>query len=597
MKILVLDSGVDVSHPLIKNIKNIVAGIAKKSLVSGEISIDWNAEVEDEIGHGTAITYLLAKNRPNDTIFSVKVWKKKDVIDENWIIEILQYICENDYYDVINFSAAIVRCKKHKKLEEICIKLRKKEMILISAFENNGRMSYPALFESVLGVDITPNSNSPKLYFWIKNSAVNIRAGMSRQRLPWKNHKMQYVGGTSFCVPYISCKVAEAIEYNGHNISRIYESLEENAIKCIDMGEQKDRDRMKIKRVIVFPYTKEMYNIVQFASELLIYGVYDIKGRRNIGRRLTSIKGDSYIIKNWEEINWESDFDTIIVGHIRIIERIYQRELGEELICMANKFKKQVYMFDPLTKSEEEKAGDNIRTPYMQKFPINNYNFGKLYRTNIPVVGIVGTSSKQGKFNLQLQLRNKFIENGFSVGQLGTEPSAELLGFDEVFPYGYNTEFKYTPIEVIQYVNYLMHKIDENNKDLIIFGCQSNLIHLSTGNARFYPSYQYEILSGADPDAVIVCVNYDDDMLYIEKTLRYIETMTYAKTIGLVVYPFKKFFSFNEFEEPSECYNENQIVKRKKEVEEKFGIPTACLTSEKDIDFLYRKVVEYFTEK
>lgn len=36
----------------------------------------------------------------------------------------------------------------------------------------------------------------------------------------------------------------------------------------------------------------------------------------------------------------------------------------------------------------------------------------------------------------------KFIELGYSVGQLGTEPTSLLFGFDSIFPCGYNGHIK-----------------------------------------------------------------------------------------------------------------------------------------------------------
>lgn len=61
-----------------------------------------------------------------------------------------------------------------------------------------------------------------------------------------------------------------------------------------------------------------------------------------------------------------------------------------------------------------------------QIFPRNQ--FGKLYLVNKPVICVAGTSSSQGKFSLQLSLREKFISAGYRIGQLGTEPTSLLFG-------------------------------------------------------------------------------------------------------------------------------------------------------------------------
>lgn len=56
-----------------------------------------------------------------------------------------------------------------------------------------------------------------------------------------------------------------------------------------------------------------------------------------------------------------------------------------------------------------------------------------LYRISTPVLAVCGTSSKQGKFTLQLELRKRFCEMGYKVGQIGTEPNSLLLGWITFF--------------------------------------------------------------------------------------------------------------------------------------------------------------------
>lgn len=74
-----------------------------------------------------------------------------------------------------------------------------------------------------------------------------------------------------------------------------------------------------------------------------------------------------------------------------------------------------------------------------KKEAITPIPFGKLYRNPKPVLGVFGTSSRQGKFTLQLILRKHFTELGYVIGQIGTEPTAALFEMDADFHFGYNT--------------------------------------------------------------------------------------------------------------------------------------------------------------
>lgn len=107
---------------------------------------------------------------------------------------------------------------------------------------------------------------------------------------------------------------------------------------------------------------------------------------------------------------------------------------------MPLKKEKNVYCFDN-TKTISTRINElqyhNIYFPKINGTNIKK-RFGKLYKTDKPILTIIGTNSRQGKFTLQLYIRKRLIELGYSVGQLGTEPSAPLFGFDEVFHCGYN---------------------------------------------------------------------------------------------------------------------------------------------------------------
>lgn len=51
-------------------------------------------------------------------------------------------------------------------------------------------------------------------------------------------------------------------------------------------------------------------------------------------------------------------------------------------------------------------------------------------KTSKPIVAICGTSSKQGKFHIQLELRKRFQSNGYKLFQTSTEPTGYLFGMD-----------------------------------------------------------------------------------------------------------------------------------------------------------------------
>ena len=160
-----------------------------------------------------------------------------------------------------------------------------------------------------------------------------------------------------------------------------------------------------------------------------------------------------------------------------------------------------------------------------------------LYRISRPVIGVFGTSSRQGKFTLQLKLRELFLERGYSVGQIGTEPSALLYGMDYVFPIGYNASVHIAGFDTIRYLNHIINVLCEKDNDIILLGSQSGTVPFDTGNLVQYNIPQYEFLLGSQPDIVILCINPFDDFDYIVRTIKFIESSVDCKVLSLVVFP------------------------------------------------------------
>lgn len=167
---------------------------------------------------------------------------------------------------------------------------------------------------------------------------------------------------------------------------------------------------------------------------------------------------------------------------------------------------------------------------------------GKLRGIGRPIVGVMGTSSKQGKFSVQLLLRNYFINHGYNVGQLGTEPSSLLFGFDEVYPFGFESTVKISGLNAIAAINSMMGNIEDKSPDIIIVGSQSQTIPQNTGNLDLYVTYQYEFLYGTEPDAIVLCVNIFDDIEYIKRTISYLESIIHCKVIEIVLFPLNRTF-------------------------------------------------------
>lgn len=154
-----------------------------------------------------------------------------------------------------------------------------------------------------------------------------------------------------------------------------------------------------------------------------------------------------------------------------------------------------------------------------------------MYRNNKPIVAIGGTSSHQGKFTLQLIIRDLLLRAGYSVGQIGSEAHSELFGMDYSSPFGYNKSV-YVRDDVILYLNSAIHSLCDEN-DIMIIGSQANTIPYNCGNLDRYMLRQHLFFVGTQPDAVVLVISPYDEQEYAEHTIQYLESFGFCKVIAI----------------------------------------------------------------
>lgn len=531
MNIAIIDSGT-------KDYENITKGYNFRVKGDNEIIIENN--FHDTYGHGTAVYSIIKKNNEECNYYIFKVIDQNDTIDEKIICTALEYIFNNLDIDIINMSLGTVSLSDDR-MYNICKRLYDKGVILVSAFDNEGAISYPAAFDCVIGVDGSDLCRKVDDFIFYEDKILNVAAKGGMQRVKWCEPDNIIVKGSSFACAHATNKIVNIYKNGIKSFEEILEYFKSIAIQIIAYEEKEEKVfEYKIDRAVIFPFNKEMHNFVRY-PELLdfkVMEVYDTKYSSNVGRKTTDVMIDKsvkeYCIKNIDDIKWDL-FDTLVIGHTeKLLSYIGKENIVDSLIKEAINRGKNIYSFDRIDKAEYK--NDNIYFPAVIDKYLPPLREGKLFYINKPVLGIFGTSSKQGKFTLQLELRKRLIDEGYQVGQLGTEPNALLFGVDCVYPVGYNRMVCLDEEEQIRYLNYKMNEIADGN-DLIIVGSQSGTVPYEYKNTSYYTYEQVNFLMATNPDAVVLCINYYDEINYIRRSINVIEQLGECKVLGLVVFP------------------------------------------------------------
>ena len=605
--ITIIDSGVSKLYRE-KFLKGHIVSLQSYEMINGKIIKEDGAD--DNIGHGTMVCSAINLINKNVDFNIIKIFDSEYWGDELLLLEVLKEIYYSDRKtDIIHISSGIQMPEHKEEMEEILWKLRKKGIIIVSAFSNNQILSYPASYESVIGVMFDTNILSTDEWIYVENSPVNIIATGNPKNLIDMNGKLAKVAGTSFTAAFITGHIAKMLETT--NYDNIYNELKMNSYKYYTVPDiihkQIDFD---INKIVIFPFNKENQSIVRnnymLGSQLV--SVLDVKYSPYIGRdafQLFSINdynidnehqlsNKKCIIENIMDFDWSTDFDTFVLGHIELLNKAYNISLYDYIYSKCISFYKNLYSYDPIPDIIRKRFTDKGLKVYYPHLCDDNSKInhcGLLYEIASPVVGVFGTSTKQGKWSLQLKIREILSERGYKTGHLGTEPQSLLFKNTEICAIGFGSDLPISQLSVISTFNNIMHNLDHDT-DILLFGTQSCVIPYAFGGLKTIPTFTHELICACEPQASILCINEWDDPDYIKRCINYLESFSGNKVIALS-------FFFKDYQEKWDSsgmhvnlmkYDFSKIENLKKI----FDLPIYNMSYKNEIEMLCDDIINYF---
>lgn len=577
MKIAIIDSGVDSNHTKLKDIN--LSGFGIKSNGAG---FSYIKDYSDEFGHGTAIAGIIhkhTKDLPNVELIIIKIFFDHLIANEEIVIEAIRWCINNDV-KVINLSLGIEKNNPPQNFYNVC-KLAYDHNTLIIAASNNVARSkhktYPASFPTVFGVD-SGLIKKNKDYGYVKNNPIEFLAKGTTQRVLSNNGKFNIVQGVSFACAHFSGIVVKLIEdpkLINKNIEDIKMALIENSASNIKpwinynpSGEiqyqitnvnldyasnelfNNSKKFLWIRNVAIFPTCeKEMSLFAKMKStsvkvQFLIDYPRQVKSVFNEANEfLLSINR----VPNASELK---KIDSFVIGYY--LDQLFEGNIhfGDRLLELAISNNKNIYYFDKRLerKIDELKEKYNYTAvAYCPVIQLSDYNdlkpFKFLPEVNIPVIAVVGTSSKQGKFTTQLRILGIMEKEGYKVGFLSTEPHGELFSASYSFPYGYSSTVNIGSNNWLDFLDKVLKGIQfYNTPNLILTGIQSSIIPRVYDDHACYQSVLNSLtfLQGIKPDVFICAINPDDDIEDVMNTIEATKIYTGAKFLFCVLSPFRR---------------------------------------------------------
>ena len=621
VKVAVVDSGIDPAHP---RIGEIAGGV--------DISIGPHAQVRfgtdftDLAGHGTACAGIIRRKAPEARLYSIRIFDESLVVHARSLVAAIRWATEGGM-DVINMSLGTTEFLD--EIEEACREAVERGVILIAAGHNEGLKSFPAAIPGVIGVT---GGKGFGRYEYSYREGIECIARGDEQRLCWLNPKEVMMGGTSFAAPHIAGIVALIREaHPGATVDTVREILKANAVDEISEADGKapfaavsesplpgyrlDFKMEKrfdwIRRAVLYPYNKEMHAFIRFRDllDFEVVGVADPVGKGLVGKDVGEAIGTAPAGLRVEPNLGEAlrNADTLILGYVDRLGNIAKRDLLYDSIRVALEHGLHVFSFLPVPsqvypelyeiarKRKLKIAYPSISFEEVEDIVLNSRNASDV---DVPVLGVFGTSSRQGKFTLQLAMRRKLIQNGYRVGQLGTEHHAELFGMDLSFPMGYASPLDLPLQYYVPYLDYMMKEINRQRQpDIVLVGSQSGTIpfDVSVSDTHTLPSLAF--LLGTRPDASILVVNGIDPDDYIRDTLDALCKIGKAPAILLAMSDQEKQIkkAYGRALVISRQMSRDEIDRKLRYLEGTFKIPAVEIVSEDGQQKMLDRVIDHFS--
>ena len=616
-RIAIIDSGTDASH---SGVGDVAGGVQIQIGEKGEVML--SDDYYDCAGHGTACAGIIRKKAPDAALYSVRIFDESLMADGRALIAAIQWCIDNEM-DVVNLSLGTTDVTFKASLQKVCRKAVDAGVILVVAENNDGNESYPAVFPEVIGVTGGAIYEQDGFYYR-KDQRIECVARGDEQRVCWLNGKHIMTGGNSFAAPHITGIVAHLLKQHPKcSVQTIRLLLQEKALKEIPQHLnisvpdhqifRKDfqEDYAYIKKAVLYPYNKEMHSMVRYRDLLAfeIVGIADPIGKGMVGKDAGKVIGESHanlrISPNIRQAL--ADADTLILGYVDQLARIRKRDLLREYVQLALDERCHVFSFQALDPNLygdlyelADKKGLHLAYPHIHREELAQaiQNFHALPPVDVPVLSVMGTSSQQGKFTLQLALRRRLIQKGYKVGQIGTEHHSRLFGMDADFPMGYASPLKLPFQHYIPYLDYKMREICQHiQPDIILTGSQSGTIpyHVQEHSTHCLSSLAF--LLGVKPDACILVVNSIDAEDYIRDTIDGIRAVCKAPTILLAMSDKEKHIraAYGRTMINPQQMSKKKINEKLQYLKQTFNLPAVEIVSEEGQQKMLETVLKFFS--
>jgi subtilisin len=198
VRVCILDSGVERSHPLVGELEGSVAVVRGED---GKIAVNEDNE-GDLCGHGTACAGIVRSLAPEAGLYSVRVLGAGFKGSGPVLLGGLRWAIEQGF-DVINMSLSTTKRQFAELLHELADNAYFRRTVLVASAHNMPVESYPWRFSSVISVGSHEEPDS-LTFFYNPSPPVEFFARGVGVEIAWLGGGTIRSSGNSFATPHIA---------------------------------------------------------------------------------------------------------------------------------------------------------------------------------------------------------------------------------------------------------------------------------------------------------------------------------------------------------------------------------------------------------
>jgi subtilisin family serine protease len=206
VKVAVIDSGIDGSHPWVGGV---TGGVVLSPDPDSEDVLAVEGPHDDLYGHGTACAAIIRRLAPGVEIYSVRVLGERLTGKARVVAGGVDWCLERGM-DIVNLSLSTTNEDWYDRFQDLCDQAARKRVMLVSALANERKTSYPSEFSGVFSVAATAGADLERWYANPQPPAEWGAPGIDVE-VAWLGGATIVATGNSFAAPVIAGHLARLI--------------------------------------------------------------------------------------------------------------------------------------------------------------------------------------------------------------------------------------------------------------------------------------------------------------------------------------------------------------------------------------------------